>query len=651
MVFDLTMFINICFYIVIIGYFVYSLLKVGKNISRPLKVLKNLNRINCFQILDPLEARKQFINEYNEISKEIINCDHYDIAHQWREFEEQIIPPDGEKIHFYRNTQPPSDYFDEEGIVGANFTLRHIDSISAKLAGIGILGTFLGLSLGIHTAMSALNLDSESGSKALLEAIYDLLGNAGTAFSTSLVGLLFSMIFSHIEKSQYGKFSDSLHSMITALERCLEFYTVEMNNLKVLDESEKQTRLLGDLGNEISMAFDNAINRQLSVPMQNFSSTIESQLEAIKNANVESSKKISESMTEIVTGGSGGENFNRARESAHSALEALASTMRTSLEEMVDKQSQMSLIIESAMTTMSSHMDSGAQKYQDSINTSLQALTSSVEDLVDNLRNQLSQSIVEISEGVSKSQKSAFTSFENSTDKVGKLVTSLAERNIEFTDSVTEKTETTFKNVNNAFVETIGDMQNGFVDTLDSVNKSATIENQKITDSFNFHLEKLEGSVGQLNKGITEMGNSVTTFSDSIPLFKEPAEDLKSSFVNIRAISESLKQSVTICENLTKSGEKSSELGASTVAKLSETIIKSSELNSSLVDIWERYDSRFSDVDESMARVFTELNTGVGALSNQTTDHIGKLAEQLNKITGALTRAIDDISEAMDSRK
>ena len=60
--------------------------------------------------------------------------------------------------------------------------VRFLDSASGTLVGLGLLGTFLGLTLGIHDfdTTNAANIQS---------SIQTLLDGMGTAFSTSLLGM------------------------------------------------------------------------------------------------------------------------------------------------------------------------------------------------------------------------------------------------------------------------------------------------------------------------------------------------------------------------------------------------------------------------------------------------------------------------------
>ena len=69
-----------------------------------------------------------------------------------------------------------------------------LDAVSGVLVGLGLLGTFLGLTLGIK------GFDS-SNTERINESIQGLLAGMGTAFYTSLAGMIASILFTGLDKA------------------------------------------------------------------------------------------------------------------------------------------------------------------------------------------------------------------------------------------------------------------------------------------------------------------------------------------------------------------------------------------------------------------------------------------------------------------
>lgn len=80
---------------------------------------------------------------------------------------------------------PASEFIYDNSVCKCNkLNLRMLDTASGTLVGLGLLGTFLGLTLGIR------GFDS-SNTDRINESIQVLLNGMGTAFLTSLLGMTF----------------------------------------------------------------------------------------------------------------------------------------------------------------------------------------------------------------------------------------------------------------------------------------------------------------------------------------------------------------------------------------------------------------------------------------------------------------------------
>lgn len=111
-----------------------------------------------------------------------------------------IATPEGKKSNI-----PASIFINSENVAKSyKLNFRMLDTVSGTLVGLGLLGTFLGLTIGIS------GFDS-SNSNNIQQSIQNLLGGMGTAFSTSLAGMLFSLIFTAFDKSKRNSFQRNLY--------------------------------------------------------------------------------------------------------------------------------------------------------------------------------------------------------------------------------------------------------------------------------------------------------------------------------------------------------------------------------------------------------------------------------------------------------
>lgn len=139
-----------------------------------------------------------------------------------------------------------SDYLDEIGSTGI------CDLISGTMTGLGILGTFLGLVLGIS------GFDTTT-TDAITSSIAGLLGGMGTAFFTSIVGVFLSLLFSYFHKIAYNRAHKGLEDFVTAFhDKNLDGSSSNAEN-QLLGYQQQQTELMKNFATVVSEAVSTSI--------------------------------------------------------------------------------------------------------------------------------------------------------------------------------------------------------------------------------------------------------------------------------------------------------------------------------------------------------------------------------------------------------
>ena len=81
-----------------------------------------------------------------------------------------------------------------------------------------MLGTFLGLAGGVGSAVGALGGSSNKDIQVTIDAMQSLLQSASLAFITSIFGILYSMLFSIIEKFFIRRCEREIAELVDLLE-------------------------------------------------------------------------------------------------------------------------------------------------------------------------------------------------------------------------------------------------------------------------------------------------------------------------------------------------------------------------------------------------------------------------------------------------
>lgn len=139
-----------------------------------------------------------------------------------------------------------------QGLIGSRMLL----AVPAILTGLGVLGTFVGLQLGI----GALDLD-QSQIENLDNSIAPLIKGCSTAFTTSVWGVLTSLLFSVIEKLIEWAAAQKIKGLQEKVDIMIPRYTAEESMLDLQRSSLESESHLKGLAVAIGEEMQKAMNR------------------------------------------------------------------------------------------------------------------------------------------------------------------------------------------------------------------------------------------------------------------------------------------------------------------------------------------------------------------------------------------------------
>jgi len=212
--------------VVILGVFIYQILKL-KFLSDP--ITKDLREALGF-----IEQFNENINydEFSRIDEKFKKLPY--IANQWQEFTETLIKnQSNDQKGVICNTAQVQEFINSESIICSNLQVRKFNSIPGILTGLGLLGTFISILIGLaHVHVNGLKVDGIEG----------LINGLSGKFWSSIFGLSFSLIFTVVENNLIGrleskclKIQNKLNSIFS--RNIPEFTAISMNNyLKVISE-------------------------------------------------------------------------------------------------------------------------------------------------------------------------------------------------------------------------------------------------------------------------------------------------------------------------------------------------------------------------------------------------------------------------------
>lgn len=574
---------------------------------------------------------------------------------------------------------PASEYINDYSVCKYNkLNLRMLDTAAGTLVGLGLLGTFLGLTLGIK------GFDS-SNTERINESIQGLLAGMGTAFLTSLLGMTFSILFTAVDKAlrhrlykDVKELTDELDSeyyiddlvlsninqqnivnqLYKALKNDLQQQALEIANKltytnaegqnvtignairEILTENTKQSKALmsfsTDLAMELNQGFDETLSRQMQqkiVPlMESVDATTKAVVEHIdkmadtvsspatdmmQNVVDELKQSMQSLLTEFSTGLSG---------SATSELENLAMQLGTATQAMADFPKNM----ENISATLQVTIEEVKHAISEISNTSANANSTAMQQMQEQITyatGAISNAITEVKEvmsGISQSSQ------EQSNQMVSKLADAAEKMGSFLTGTIS-----TLSNSVQQSVKGITDDINSKQTDLIALQEDTTSQTKKLLENFNVGLERLE----KMNEYVTGTMNG----------FKQAQGEITVSTSNLRTISSDMK----LATELFNKGQNDYAARLAQLQTASQKgIDQVTEMLKNSGQLSDEYVQKFDLIKQGLGSIFSQLQSGLTEYSRtvkDTTDkYLASYTSSLTQTTGTLASTIERQNEVTE---
>ncbi len=574
---------------------------------------------------------------------------------------------------------PASEYINDYSVCKYNkLNLRMLDTAAGTLVGLGLLGTFLGLTLGIK------GFDS-SNTERINESIQGLLAGMGTAFLTSLLGMTFSILFTAADKAlrhrlykDVKELTDKLDSeyyiddlvlaninqqnivnqLYKALKNDLQQQALEIANKltytnaegqnvtignairEILTENTKQSKALmsfsTDLAMELNQGFDETLSRQMQqkiVPlMESVDATTKAVVEHIdkmadtvsspatdmmQNVVDELKQSMQSLLNEFSTGLSG---------AATSELENLAMQLGTATQAMADFPKNM----ENISATLQVTIEEVKHAISEISNTSANANSTAMQQMQEQITyatGAISNAITEVKEvmsGISQSSQ------EQSNQMVSKLADAAEKMGSFLTGTIS-----TLSNSVQQSVKGITDDINSKQTDLIALQEDTTSQTKKLLENFNVGLERLE----KMNEYVTGTMNG----------FKQAQGEITVSTSNLRTISSDMK----LATELFNKGQNDYAARLTQLQTASQKgIDQVTEMLKNSGQLSDEYVQKFDLIKQGLGSIFSQLQSGLTEYSRtvkDTTDkYLASYTSSLTQTTGALASTIERQNEVTE---
>lgn len=495
----------------------------------------------------------------------------------WREFEETLLLPgedfdDGRDV--IMNTHLPSRYFNQRNLLLPNVNMRFFNALPNILTGLGIIGTFIGLTVGIYLAAPGLNSQHIEDAK---NALNILLNGASLAFITSIAGLSTSLLFSAYEKKYIHKFNHSCQKLNAELDARVEYFSAERLASKNLAEAQKQSIALQAFANDFAVSLGQIIEEKVSAPI----------VEAMDELRKDQKSANDETITKVM-----GEFADKIAGAAGEEMQALASTIKTmsdSLESQVNAltegQKEMQSAAQTAVTNMSNAMSEGSKK-----------INSGIEDAVSSLLDSVQESIDKVSLKLDEASQKLASNLEESLGGFDNIIVKLKETASHY-QTMTDANEDLFEDITH------------------------TIQN----------IAEVSEKISQANKDFNE---TTSVFTSYITTLHQLSSKLENSTENVDSILQKLRDVQHDMASAWQSYENRFDGLDATLANMFENISRGLERYASQTDEYILgLDRHASDVVQSLAAATQEISDSIESLGESLESRTDSFETSVNTIT------------------
>ena len=594
------------------------------------------------------------LNEANNSEEKASILSESKLAQLWEAYQTTVNVNDG---GVRKSNIPSSEFFSLHKIARCwDLNLRILDASAGTLVGLGLLGTFLGLTLGIN------NFDT-SNANNIQSSIHNLLDGMGTAFATSLVGMGLSIIFTILEKrlrnllmndlmdftesldQQYyiddqRLFLLSLEPQLTYTNETGERIPISLAVRDMLNENTQQTKALKafstDLADRLNEGFDEILSRQMQakiIPlMENVDQTTKTIIEHIDRT----AEIISAPATDLI-----GSVIDELKKS----MESLINEFRTNITNSASNELQHLVDSLSEATTSMSLFPKNLEDVITTLQLTMDEMKNSIAEISNSSANATSAAMKQMQEQVTF----ATTSLSNVMLDVKEIISSLTQ--------TSEQTSQEMMNKMTAASEQIGTILNGM---MSDISKSIKSSMQSITDDISDKqadmialqdntMTKTEEMLRRFSIGLERLEKMNEHVAGTMNAFQLAQAQINSCITNLQTISSKMRVAV-------ESFQETQEDYVSNMNELQEKTQKAITSISDLLEesgnLSEEYAEKFDTIKNGIGGIFTQIQKGMTEYSqyvqSSTQRYLEDYSRELTKATNALSGAIsqqNDVTE------
>ena len=645
-----------------------------------------------YHFVKPLDARYKEIETYLDIlkkynpqnvnvyfeslSQEMENSDL--IKGIWRKYQRTLISIPGKDGLEKYSTVESESYFSvaafTEGMKGGLWS-----GLAGTFTGIGILGTFIGLTIGLA------GVDTSS-TGALSSSISGLLGGMSTAFVTSIFGIVSAIVFGVWHSQNMKRFGDAVSRFTDALDQVFIRKSVEEILLEELAESRAQRAAMEQLSTDMAISICDHLPDVLDQLAEKMDSAMKGNLDTMlaglserQDKQTEQLMQISSNTNSLVIGGfdqlgdvlkkgvgQGAEELGNSLKNLSSDIASLAEGIRDILDRSTKASSEANQktldALNEAISKMNETMEGMANKQTEETDKNIQRMTALMEEMKTTMKD--------IFDEMAASAKEQRT-------EIGKIAKDSADQTKENLSAINASVKELMAGIGGQMQQMQSIIGKFAIDSADQTKENLGVINasvkelmaeiadqmQQMQSMMDTHEKHMQETLDQMRQAVSSSGNVVNAAGKTVEaagktakVFVEAADDvsmkLKTAAEPLQKAAQPLQQAAAsldsgvqvLAQSMTKQQADAKSV-AESMQKISGDYMESSLYVKSALEearnSWTAYEKRFKGVSGELEKAFVQLDSGMQNYNKVTNEG---LMAKLKKFDETISTAVDTLA-------
>lgn len=566
--------------------------------------LRNADIRKLNQQIKNYDSSMNFFQELDEKMKE----NHF-IFPLWEKYRRNfIIIPDDEEINHVYSTTDADEYFNFSNL-SAGISIEFWQNLAGVFTGLGILGTFLGLTIGL------LGFDMSS-SATIQKGISNLLNGTSTAFLTSIVGILCALIFNYYyNNSLIRNFDASIDDFANKLDELIPRKQAE-ELLYINSEAVKeQTTELQDFNTTLALTIGDALRNAMTTDVK---PVLEELLTAIR---------------ELSTGGM--ETIkNSINDNTGSELRDFAGTLQELQQGMRDILMQSQQMNEENNQKLRVAVDEMVKSLQNATSDSVTAQQKNMNEM----NEQIKGLFTEMNDNLRQTVQGLLEAGSNTGIQLDHSIKGAAETS----DAIVKTWESVSKQQQEQLSHNIEQIRNILEETLRSIRD----DRENYIQTLKNITQELQNTMDSSDVLIKQAGVTANQFASAAGPMNDVAHTMNTSVNNVIDATKSFNNQVGMTVLELKDTSSSNIKSVNTIREALERTEES----------WHAYENVFQGLDAQLGKTFTELEENLVKYNQLTQSglsdnliafdkNIGTAIGQVNALVQELQEAIEDLTD------